>query len=548
MSRLRSFLTACVIAGLAGATMVAAAPRATAESYGHKPSCASVRLMCTEVQDPSTAFGTYAKYVGHDEPSTEFYSNVPGSGNRMQYSLTIPTQPPGPFSRTNGYDFELHPAFWFGMAMCDTFSYPETNDTCTPDSDKNIVNPAQHDFGPGVAFEELQFYPPGWVPQFANSSCDATKWCVALNIDSLSENPFTGRTLNPTCTSQLLGGTEYINFAFLTLNGTPLGPPNPLQFDPATSGFPQNPNTFFLNPGDKTTVNLHDTANGLMTTVTDLTTGTTGFMVASAANHFGHIKFAPNGTSCVEKDYTFHPMYSTSSPKTRVLWAAHTYNIAFSDEIGHFDFCTHIDANSPFAACDGKEGVPTDQEPADGDDAFCFSAAQSLRYRATGCANTNAPGFDGVPYHGSYWPNASSLTAPSTTPTPINFGEPMTGSTYTTAYSQFAFETDLPRIEAGDLGGPCIRFGPGIGTGCTDPPMTDDGTPAFYPYFTQLSDCSFVEGANFGTGNNFGGSSTAEFGPLLKYVVWLAGAHGATQVRINNFNSGPHTIGSCAGG
>ena len=40
-------------------------------------------------------------------------------------------------------------------------------------------------------------------------------------------------------------------------------------------------------------------------------------------------------------------MYSTSSPKTRVLWAAHSYNIAFSDEIGHFDFCTHIDANSP---------------------------------------------------------------------------------------------------------------------------------------------------------------------------------------------------------
>jgi hypothetical protein len=115
----------------------------------------------------------------------------------------------------------------------------------------------------------------------------------------------------------------------------------------------------------------------------------------------------------------------------------------------------------------------------------------------------------------------------------------MTGTGYTTAYSQLAFETDLPRIEAADLGGACIRFGPGMGTGCTDPPPTDDGTPAFYPYFTRLNNCNFVEGSNFGTGNNFGGSSTAEFGPLYPYVVWLPGGGGATQVRINNFNSGP---------
>ncbi|MGH7723556.1 MAG: hypothetical protein ACRENL_12145 [Candidatus Dormibacteria bacterium] len=501
--------------------------------------------MCVEVQDPSTAFGTGSKYIGHDEPSTLFYSNVPGSGNRMQYNLTIPTQPGGSFNRGKGYDFELHPAFWFGMAMCDTFSYPETNKSCTPDSDQNIVDPAKNDFGPGVAFEELQFYPPGWIPQFAGSSCDPTRWCVALNIDSLSENPFTGGKLNPTCQAQILGGVEYVNFAFLTLDGAPLGPPNPLDFNPSTSGFPQNPDTFFLNPGDRATVNLHDTANGLVTAVTDATTGKVGFMTASAANHFGHIVYAPNGKRCVEKDYTFHPMYSTTSPNTRVLWAAHSYNVAYSDETGHFDFCSHIDANSPVAACNGTEGIPSDQEPADGDDAFCFASVESLKYPATGCTNSNAPGFDGVSYQASHWPNASSLTAPSTKPTPIHFTAPLTGSTYSTPYDQFAFETDLPRIEASDLGGHCVRFGPGIGQGCTDPPKTDDGTNAFYPYFTQLSDCSFVEGANFGTGNNFGGSAKAEYGPLYPYTVWVAGGHGATQTRINNFNSGPHDISSC---
>ncbi len=67
----------------------------------------------------------------------------------------------------------------------------------------------------------------------------------------------------------------------------------------------------------------------------------------------------------------------------------------------------------------------------------------------------------------------------------------------------------------------------------------------FYPYFTQLKNCSFVEGSNFGTGNSFGGSSAAEFGPLYFYEVWLAGGHGATQVRTNNYNSGPHSIDAC---
>ncbi len=250
--------------------------------------------------------------------------------------------------------------------------------------------------------------------------------------------------------------------------------------------------------------------------VNDLTSGQTGRMVASAANHFGHIVYAPTGSSCTEKDYTFHPMYSTSSPKTRVLWAAHSYNIAFSDEIGHFDFCTHINADSPTASCNGQEGVPGDQENADGDDNFCFPAAESLRYPATGCTDSNAPGFDGVSYHQSYWPNASSLSSPSTTPTPIDFSAPMTGAGYTTSYSQFAFETDLPRIEAADLGGSCIRFGPNKGQGCTNPPPTDDGNAAFYPYYTRLNNCDFVEGGNFGTGNNFGGSSAAEFGPAVQ--------------------------------
>ena len=187
---------------------------------------------------------------------------------------------------------------------------------------------------------------------------------------------------------------------------------------------------------------------------------------------------------------------------------------------------------------------PGDQEPADGDDNFCFGAAQSLLYPATGCVDTNAPGFDGVPYQLNYWPDGTSLSAASTKPTPIGFSAPLTGAGYTARYNQFAFEADLPRIEAADLGGTCQRFlgQPNAGSGCVNPPMTDDGaSAAFYPYYTRLTGCDFVLGANFGTGNNFGGSSTAEFGPLYPLTYWTFGGHGATNQRYNNFNSGALT-------
>jgi hypothetical protein len=523
--------------GIAVAFLAISGTPAGSSSYSSsKPDCGDPSPLCAELSNPREAFGNNY-YVGHDEPAAEFYSNTPGSGNHAQYQLTIPTEPPGPFSMTKGYDFELHPAFWFGMAMCDTQSYPNTQSTCPPDSDGNIVDPTKTIHAPGVAFEELQFYPPGWIPQFAGQSCDPTRWCVALTIDSLSENPNNGTTLNPTCQNEILGGTEYVNFAFLTLDGKPLGPANPLQFNPATSGNPQNPDTFFLNQGDQATVTLTDTPAGLETIVHDNTTNQTGSMVASAANGFGQIKFQPGGHSCQVLPYTFHPMYSTSSPQTRVLWAAHTYNVAFSDEIGHFDFCSHINANT--GSCDGQEGIPGDTESADGDDNFCFSGAQALLYPATGCPDSNAPGFDGVSYQ-HYWPDGSS-----TKPTPILFSSPKTGTAFTDPFPQIAFEADLPRIEAADLGGTCQRLT--TGANCVNPPKSDDGTPAaFYPYYSSVSTpngsatCSYGIGSTLpNTTNNFGGSSTAEFGSLLHSTYWTFGGHGATNQRFNNFNSGP---------
>ena len=77
--------------------------------------------------------------------------------------------------------FELMPALWYAMALCDPNSYPLL--PCQPDSDSN--SPHGNYPGGGSAFLELQFYPPGFAPFADGLSCDNSHWCAALTIDSL---------------------------------------------------------------------------------------------------------------------------------------------------------------------------------------------------------------------------------------------------------------------------------------------------------------------------------------------------------------------------
>src|SRR5579885_250179 len=508
---------ASMIIGLV-ATGVLPGPAAQASTTHFHIDCASAEFApsCAEVLDSEQVFGK-GVYVGHDEPSTLFYSNHPGAGNRMQWQLILPKDPPPtPLSPTSSFNFQLHPAFWFGMAMCDTQSFPEQVSTCTPDSDSNIVDPAVSPNHPGTAFMEMQFYPPGWVPWPAGVSCDPTQWCAELNIDSLSENPVTGQTNNATCLAQV--GIEPVNFAFITKNGVSQAPANPVQSTLAT--FTADPTKdLFMNSGDQLAVDLHDTANGLTVIIRDLSTGQTGSMTASAANGFGQVKFDPSGTSCTNIPYDFHPMYSTSSEKTRVTWAAHSYNVAFSDEIGHFDFCTQVTSGT----CTGNEGIWHDQEPADGDDVGCFPASASSLVPVSGCLGTNT-GFDGVPYQ-TLWPDGNT----NLHPTSILFSSPLTGSGYNVQYSRMAFEADLPRIEVST----CDR---NTGAGCTLIPSTDDGMPAvFYPFYI---DRMTSDGCVWQLGNHIPGSmndfhQNQQYGTLLNLTYTTLG--GGPTTRYNDF-------------
>jgi hypothetical protein len=511
----------------------------------------------TAVRHGAHLFG----YIGHDEPATLFYSNVPGSGHNVTYQMTLPKDPPT-LPKNNGsggtFGFQLHPTFWLGMVMCDPNGSPNPDGAaltghpttpCKPDSNANIfasedpTNSHYFGLGPGQAYEEMQFYPPGWVPWPAGIGCTARRWCAAMNIDTFSDNENTGALNNTACLNSV--GPEPVNFAFVTKNGKSTAPANP----GAPQHFiPDNQANLLMNSGDSLTVHLFDTPGGLKVTIADHTTGATGSMTASAANGFGTVVFDPSASTCTIQPWTFHSEYSTSTPQTRNVNAAHTYNIAFSDEIGHFEECGRVNAHSAIGACavplgpdtnDGDVGI----DPA-GDDVFCLPASQSLAVKINGCLDTDGD-FDGVPYTDSWPGSISNHTADRLLhPTSETFTSPTTvgGANF----SQMAFESDVSRVESSDVAfrvtTPCQRhfanpMDPNPGVGCVNPPPNS----VFYPFYStgkNASGCFWQEGGPYipGTTQRFGGSAHTEFGPL-RVIHYPTAPFGTITMRSNDFSS-----------
>lgn len=526
-------------------------------------------ILCAEQRDNP---GGSEYYVGHDEPSLLFYSREPGSGSNNVYRLRLPKDPPLlPKQDGSGgtWNFQLHPAFWFGMAMCDDQGTPNPggspsagpNIPCAPASDSNIFDspdPTARDYigrHPGTAFMEMQFYPPGWLFSLFGEGT-ATQWTAALNIDSFQTNDNTGQNNNPVCAA--ITNNEYVNFAFIQTDGTPFPAGSPSPLGPAVS---TNANTLLMNPGDELIVTLADTEHGLKVTVEDVTTGQTGFMVASGANGFASVRWDPNGTDCDFATHNlahdFHPAYATSSEHTRVPGAAHTYNIAFSDEIGHFEYCSSV--AQEFGACTSQP--VSDPPPLAGvDDGQCvdpgFLASFGLM-PIGGCIDSDAD-FDGVTYRKNVWPGTFRnpfLDALFHTQ-PVIFSSPLFTDRkgHMENFSRVAFETDMPRIEFA-TNPPCQRHlsnpsDPNPGAGCVNPPVGAD----FYPIFSTRQDheegdhakgdqgnrdhgeCLWQEGGRFipGTTNDFGGNSKAEYGSIL--ASFYPAPDGQPQYIFENFH------------
>ena len=379
-----------------------------------EPLCASQVSVCADPQGPLDG-----DYVGHDEPSLEFKSGVPGSGNDITYLMTLPSDPKA-FPTASGaggttWNFELRPTFWFGLTLCDTESSPEFTKSCAPDSDANDLvgtNPQSADYigkHPGNAYMELQFYGPGYVEQFEGFGCTATQYCAAMTIDSRTQDQNTGIENNSDCNNYVLGGPEPINWAYITRSGVSQAPANPLftgTFSaPNLSAVNPDPTKdLMMNPGDRILIHMHDTNVGFRIDLVDLTTGRSGSMTASTANGFGHILYEPTSATCHVAPYAFHPEYSTANPRGNT-WSAHTYNVAMSDEIGHFENCLAIDANFNCSQ-------PGSQDPVlDEDDgnSFCVPGTDSTLVMIDGCFSADGD-WDGQSYRND-WPGTGPTAA-----------------------------------------------------------------------------------------------------------------------------------------
>ena len=453
-----------IIASLCLGIILSLANSAHAESY-----CEQTRLCA----DPADGLFHDGYYVGHDEPALLFYSNTDGSGNSSYYNVTLPTEPAASADAGGVNSFRLYTAFWFGMALCDSQSAPEfTHAECKPDSDSNIFDgsdPTMPDYAGhrfGGAYMELQFYPPATSGQNP-PSCDPNKWCVALNVDSFSADE-TGPTEifnNFACQDQF--NDEPVNFAWVTRSGNATA--SSALVNSSFGKAPITSDVMLMNPGDQLAVAMNDTPSGFHVSITDFTTGQQGTMTANAAHGFQQVVFDPSGGSCTTKPYTFHPMFATSSEQTRV-WTAHTYNVAFSMEIGH-------------QTTDGYTG--------DGDSTF------------TGPSYVHD-------WAGSLPPATDSSVHASSIAFPSPLFLPTHGHS-SGQYDRVAFEADMPVFESA-----CVTK---TGANCTNPPQG----ALFYPIYSTSKagplnlSCvwHFGDTQIANTNNLFGGDSTAEFGALL---------------------------------
>jgi hypothetical protein len=426
------------------------------------------------------------------------------------------------------------------VTLCDSESAPEFTKTCTPDSDANNLvgtDPAAADYigkHPGNAFMELQFYGPGYVPQFEGFGCAATRYCAAMTIDSFTRNQNTGVFNTADCDNYILGGQEPINWAYITRSGVSQAPADPL-----FTGTFDNPNfsavnpdfnrDLMMSPGDRIRIHLHDTPAGYRADLTDLKTHQSGSMTASVANGFAHVLYTPGTGACTSAPYAFHAEYSTANPRGNT-WSAHTTNVSFSDEIGHFEHCPVLDANFDCASA-GSD----DPGGLDDDDVFCVPGKDAWVVHINGCFQADDD-FDAPSYQND-WPgtNPDPAVDQKLHPQPVLFTSPTTNGGHD--YPTINFEADLPAIESS-----CNTV---TGAGCVNPPPGAQ----FYPFYSTRLDgaaCSWQEGGPFipGTLNDYGGSS-AEFGSLL--LTTYPSAAGPIQ-RFENFNSGDLPNGCPAGG
>jgi hypothetical protein len=520
------FAVASVLVVLPGAASAKSASELDCNGQSPLGTAVHAPLACTDIRgfnnewNQNTWDGRFYdnnEYIGHDEPDMTFLSHQHGSGNNVTWTDTIPRDPSAaPTDRNPGHDvahwFELSPAPWFSMALCDPNSYPQA--PCTPESDSNA--PSSTSNGGGSTFMEFQLYPPGLPPFIDSSGCDDTHWCAALTIDSLE------------CTegfAQCNGNCEEpVNFGFIQRDGVPTGPAAPNEIDVASET--PNSQTLLMNPGDTIRFHMWDApipgggGRAFEVYVDDLTTGQTGWMQASAKNGFANTSIS----NCSTTPFNFEPEYNTAAKANIVPWAALATNISTEYETGHWEPCsslsdsltpnpfdpadtgrTYNECNGPYETAGGPEGAETG-------DGLCYYAGDTHPGFdgpgtstdpdvTTGCQDNYLQNgdldFDGTPYYAE-WPVGPSPTAKL----PGSFVEqlPTSGGA---PYQQLFMQTDIALSESTCSGTTTA--------GCSVPPA---GPGDFYPYWSRVT---LSHGCTLEFGNVSSGRGVNDYGQDAQY-------------------------------
>src|SRR5438552_8878870 len=109
-----------------------------------------------------------------------------------------------------------------------------------------------------------------------------------------------------------------------------------------------------MSHSDRLRVTIKDTRGGLLKRIDDLTTGQSGFMVASAANGFPSLDVH----TCNPTNFTFRPEFSTAKFGNFVPWAALQANVGFAIETGHFELGVNGDGDPDDAPCFSGPTLP----------------------------------------------------------------------------------------------------------------------------------------------------------------------------------------------
>ena len=282
---------------------------------GRSPVQKSVRvsLACSDPRSiydgKSVHFFDNGQYIGHDEPIIRFLSKRHGSGNDVTWIERLPRDPkacrPSPTraatSRTGSSSRSRRGSRWRSATPQ---SYPLN--PCKPRSDSNAPKHPPH-VRPG---RRRQLVPRDAVLRRRGSrrSSTTSRATTPTGARRCTSTTSSARSGSQSCNNNCI---EPTNFAFIQTDGVPTGPPSP-QLATAAS-FTPNGNTLLMNPGDRLRIHIWDArlpggGHALETSIKDLTTGQSGFMIASAKNGFMQTSIA----DCSGTPFNYQPEYSTA--------------------------------------------------------------------------------------------------------------------------------------------------------------------------------------------------------------------------------------------